>query len=995
MKFKSFSVVLFIASLVFSQFLFGEKIFFEAEDMTVVETQKWQVVEHFPGWYYGFPSKGKMLRGSFGGAAEARKKIAVNQDAEYRVFVRYLDIIPYRGPFKVSIIQDGKIKGEKIFDTESLRKTDEGKKKWGDGYGRFVWDSFDVQLEKGQVEIALTKAEPVGVAWVTRHIDLIVLTDEKGYEPVMADFMEQLYIKIKMGENHKYPCVIHTFGRRPQPPWYLPHANIYKTGLVYGHFTGYKPDKENPNFLRAGDETPWINITSFFDVMGDHQLELLAMQEYYTGIESSEFTVFLSNTPSDEGIFKSFKRSGKGAGMKLLIDLSKREKIISDLEGSIEAYEVAKKLDDVSGKRPEKFPVMTGCAINSSFYQPNTVQNEIYILSKLGFNSIGSYDPDYFEAGFTKYKGGCIYFHLAKKGCFADPDMDGIKNRVNSAGEDFLKKGLFNDNMVAWSQMDEPGSVSMEHIVRCNVCEVKFREFLRKMGIKPEFLGAKDYEEITPSDNPQDGKRYYYTVLYRNQVLADFFKIGTDLLKNFTPDPRTTANFAENLTYTGNMLRSGDDWFLILETGGLTFGWTEDWLNHSASYQLCGYRTDFLRAASKNRFGMYCIFRDPWDTQAKLASHIGHGAKAIHYYNYGPYYAGIDAHSRNFSLYPAVQKINYSIGSIEDYLIDASPSKSRIAILYSHTTDVWTIKQDSSVFGKERMGLWLILRHLGYPCEIITEKDVIEKRIKDYKAIFVVGSHLPSEVVSGLFEWTETGGLLYLGAGTAIYDRFNTQQNIDRFLGITRKDYNFISNPGREYLEFPGLKSADYVKLVDSTISETIEVLCGFQKMEGIKESETIATFSDRSPAIAIKTKGKGKIVISGLFPGIAYMKSAVIANRQKQKEQYMSDCPPSYPGIVRTTFAKILSGIDYKMPVYTDNYLVEANLLEGKKAKVITISNWSGKSVENLKLTINLPVKGKPFSTENPIKSVERGKNQATILMDLKGAFDFIVIPE
>lgn len=994
MKTKLIFAMMLITGAIFSQYLFAEKIFFEAEDMTVVETQKWKVTEHFSGWYYGFPSNGKMLCGSFRGPAEARKTIDVKNAGDYKVWVRYLDVLPYRGMFKVSIVQQGAIRAEKIFDNESLRSTDEGKKKWGNGFGQFVWDWFDVNLQAGPADIIITKVEPRGGAsWVTRHLDLIVLCDERDYQPVMADFTQQLYMKVKMGINHRYPCVIHIFGRRPQPPWFLRHANIYKTGLIYGSFTGYKPEGENLNFLKAGDQSPWINITSFFDVMGEHKMELMAMQEYYTGVESSEFTVFLSSTPSDEGIFKSFSRSGKGSGMMLIINLSKRDKIISDFEGSVQGYEIAKKLPDAGGKRPEKFPVMTGCAVNSLFYQPATLENEIYILSKMGFNSIRSYDPLYYKAGFTKYKGGAIYFHQAKNGCLADPQIDGIRRIVSSAGEKFLKEDLFKD-MITWSQMDEPGSVSMEHIIKCNVCTMKFREFLRKSGISPESFGVKGYEQILPSNNPEDGKRYYYTALYRNQVLADFFKIGTEILKNFTLDPKTTANFGEYLTYTGNMLHSGDDWFLIFDTDSLTYGWTEDWLNHATTYQLCGYRADFLRAAS-NRFGMYCIFRNPWDTQAKVASEIGHGAKAIYYYNYGPFYAGIDCPLPDYSLYSAVHKINHSIGSIEDYLMQASVQKSPVAILYSHTTDIWTLKQATSVFGKERMGLWLILRHLGYPVEIITEKNVIEKKINDYKAIFVVGSHIPVEVMENLFDWVGNGRVLYIDAGTGIYDRFNNPSNIDSYLGITREQFNFVTEPGNDYYGLPSLKTIDFVKFSDSTKTETIEIFCGIQKIKGISSFETIASFSDGNPAIAIKTKGRGKIIISGFFPGITYMRSAVVANRQKEKGSSLSNCPPSYPETIRMLFAKIISGIDYVPVVLINNYLVEANLLEGKKAKIITLSNWSGKPLKNLELIINQPIKEKPILTANTIKSIERKGEQTIIKMDITGAFDFIVLPQ
>lgn len=994
MKMRTFFIVMLIG-IIFSSYVFAEKIFFEAEDMSVVETQKWQVVEHFPGWYYGFPSKGKMLRGSIGGPAEARKTVKIEQAGQYRIWVRYLDILPYRGPFKISILQDGNLIAEKVFDMESLRNTDEGKKKWGDGFGQFVWDWLDANLQAAPADVVITKIEPRGGAsWVTRHIDLIVFCNEPGYQPVMSDFTEQLYLKVRMGKNHKYPCVIHIFGRRPQPPWFLPHSNIFKNGIVYGCYTGYKPGGENPNFLKAGDESPWINITSFFDVMGDHKMELMAMQEYYTGVESSEFTVFLSNKPSDDGIFKTFSRSGNGSGMLLLIDLSKREKIISDIEGSKQAFDIARNLPEVQGKRPEKFPVMTGCAIGSSFYQPATVDNEIYTLSKLGFNGIGGYDPLYYKAGFTKYKGGAGYFHLARNGCLADPIMDAIKNIVNSAGEKFLKEDLFKD-MVAWSQMDEPGSVSMDHIVRCDNCHIKFREFLQKSGVKPEFLGVNNFENVLPSDNPADGKLYYYTALYRNQVLADLFKIGTDLLKTFTPDPKTTANFGEYLTFTGNMLHSGDDWFLIFDTGALTFGWTEDWLNLGTSHQLCGYRADFLRAASKGRFGMYTIFRNPWDTQAKVASEIGHGAKAIYYYNYGPYYAGIDAHSNNYSLYPAVQKINHSIGSIENYLIDASVVKSKVALFYSHTTDIWTLKQSTSIYGKERMGLWLILRHLNYPTEIITEKDVVEKKIKDYRAIFVTGSHIPSEVMQTFLDWVSNGGILFLSCGSANYDRFNNPLNIESNTGISREQFNFISEPGNDYYGLPSLKSVDFVKLADSTEAETIEVVCGFQKMKGTHFSEVFAYFSDGSPAVIVKTKGRGKIIMSGFFPGIAYMRAAVMANRQRESSVFQSDCPPVYPANIREMFIKIISGINYNPPVVSSDYLVEANFLESKNAKIITISNWSGKPVENLKLTINQPLKTKPISTESSIKSVETKGKQTIIRVNLTGAFDFILIPE
>ncbi|MGC9066631.1 MAG: hypothetical protein ACP5JO_08445, partial [Candidatus Ratteibacteria bacterium] len=270
---------------------------------------------------------------------------------------------------------------------------------------------------------------------------------------------------------------------------------------------------------------------------------------------------------------------------------------------------------------------------------------------------------------------------------------------------------------------------------------------------------------------------------------------------------------------------------------------------------------------------------------------------------------------------------------------------------------------------------------------------VIERKINNYKGIFIVGSHIPGEVMKNLIEWARNGGILYVGAGTGIYDRFNNTSDIDSYLGVKREKFNFASEPGNDYYGLPGLKSLDSVKFTDDTITETVEVVCGFQKMKNVSPSETIAVFSDNSPAFAMKNSGKGKIVISGFFPGLAYMKSAVIANREKKQDVSMSDCPPEYPDRIRKIFEKIVAGIE--KPVSVSDYLVEANLLETKDAYIVTLSNWKGTRVENLKIELNRHVQGKPVSTENQIISYETKNRQKLINLNMQSAFDFIVIPK
>jgi len=103
---------------------------------------------------------------------------------------------------------------------------------------------------------------------------------------------------------------------------------------------------------------------------------------------------------------------------------------------------------------------------------------------------------------------------------------------------------------------------------------------------------------------------------------------------------------------------------------------------------------------------------------------------------------------------------------------------------------------------------------------------------------------------------------------------------------------------------------------------------------------------------------------------------------------------PPDFAPEYRDLFANLLKPIAYKPAVETDNYLVEANLLEGPKGKVITLSNWTGKPLQGVRVTLRTTAKiGKPFSSPNPIKAQSAKPGILQFTLDL-GPADFIVVP-
>lgn len=975
------------------------RIFFEAETMQS-DGKSWQIRDHFDYWYVGAPSGGKMLSG--GGAENttlgtAVKTVTVPAPGAYHLWVRYVDIGYYRGPFKVTIRQNGQAAGEKIFDSASLRATEEGAKKWGAGYGRFVWDQLAVTLAAGPAEIVLAKSDPISVTSITRLPDCFVLTDEAAYAPNVKEFFPPLYLKVRMSPRQQTPCTVHLTGILPRDPYNIGHYNIYKSGMIAQAYTGYDAKAGNANFFTAGSESPWINIASLLDIMGRNAVQLYAMQEYPKPLPAAEFSIVLSRTPSDEGIFKSFSRSGSGGGLLLVVDPLYADQARSDAEWSFANMKAARALPSAPGKRPATFPLITGCGIDTAFYQPATLENEIAAMSGLGMSGIGSYDDTFFRKGFRRFIPTPSFFYLTNNGCLNDPKIAAIRESILATAKPLVDKGVAG-YAITWMLVDEPGSVPLEHLASCAKCADAFRSYLQQRGLTPAAFGKADWTEITPvPDGKASPELYYYTALFRNQTLANFFSLASSILHEVVPGANTSANMSEELTFTGKGLEKGVDAFLFPENA-LNFGWTEDWLAYSGTFQLCGYRADFLRAAYRTRgFGMYCILRQPWDIKAKAVAEIGHGARALYFYNYGPDYAGgSDGLSRDYSLYLPMQQVNFAVGKVEDYLAGARVPPAKIGLLYSHTTDIWSLDYDHVNSSRESIGLYLLLRHLGYPVDFVTEDDIRNGRLQPYRMLFVTGSHLRRDAVQPLVDWARGGGRLYCGAGSLLSDEFNRPLQLDAQLGIAREPYRYLENAGRELYETPLLKVQETVDFR----GKTLEDVCGMQKCALPADARTLAAFADHAPALFTRPLGKGQLVYCGFFPGIAYMKSGVLekkardARMEKEHLTPPSYNPPSFAEGYRALLAAAMDGLGIVPVASTSHYLVEANALEGKKGLVIALSNWSGTRLQKVRVTVRTTRKiGKPSAVISGIHAVESKPGQVTVTLDLEAA-DFLVLP-
>lgn len=893
----------------------------EAENLKCVN-QAWVTRAHFTGWYGGRPSAGYHLAGYNDVQGEAFGTMKSLQAGKHRLWIRYLDLLQSRGKsgFKVTLRQNGKMVGQKVFDKVSMRTTPEGKKHWNVGWAQFVWDSMEFDLlQSGDFDIKVEKLYPKKVtASGGRHLDVFIVTSDLNYVPRITD-LYPCYVRIKMLPEQITPVAIHVFGRRSMefPAWFTPHLNINRKGIFEG------PDKGAGNMrtehLRAGDVSPWIEISHYLSYNGSDQLTFYTLESYFKPRPTSAaFELQFSKAPSEDGIQAVFQRKGKGCGMLIEVNLA-NGMICSEEQESRKSLEYAQNTPEISGKVPLHFPFATGFGLNPQISDSRTVTKEIQALRLIGINTIAGMMEMGHEMRIPFYRGTNMYFHQMKNKCLQQPDLAKIESSMKNYAEKLKKNGLaactYQLNM-----MDEP-NIHMNHIEKCIFCQRHFSDYLKQENI---VLSGE------PTTNPADGARYYWSMRYRNHIMTEALRKGTLAAQKYMPQLPTTANFATDLVYSGNAVKDGCDWFEILNSGALTYGWGEDWANATRTYQVNGYYTDVLRAACRVRgvpFGMYNILeRDPWEIQAKAFLLIGHGAKSIHFFNYGPSYSGSsDAQSHRSGIYGAIKGITVPSGAVEDILLKSKNARGDAAQLLSTTGDIWNLTKDN-VFGKERIYLNLLLRHCNFRLDTLNE-DALADELNHYTVLFVNDSHLKQSQVALLVQWIKDGGTLYLGAGALRFNENNNPLGLDQLLNLQRCEFILSQNPGRAQYEMPRLKK--------------LGEYAGMPLSSGVQE-----------PMYQIVKYGKGQIIIIGFFPGISY-----IGNAHPIKG--MSYSILNFPQAHRF-FIKSLP-FPVRPRLTTDNYRVEANLLESPVADLIVLSNWTGKE-NTVKVT---------FGTEEKYKSI------------------------
>jgi hypothetical protein len=865
-------------TFVLAQSMRGETIFVEAESMQTT-SDGWKATDNDQTRR---ASRVKTMWGADGATdGVAKKSLKITEAGKYRVWVRYMQVATWRGPFQVAVSDGETTIAAKVFDNEVIA----GVADW-----EYTWQSFDALLLEGNVTLSLVKEAKKNCVGYVRHVDCLLLTNDENLIPDHLSHGPQTLMRITLGEGLVKPVYLHLFVDHYRDPWYT-HFAIGQDGL---HSALAPPGGQ---MLNPGQPTPWCNLTP--TVYQDSGAALHFSLRHSYDEKANQFRAKLefgrTSALATERVevIKSFDVEAAPNGLVIIAppDLDSQANIDLLKRDSEFAEQVGRQADafpwPTYGKRPTRIPFLVTASI-SGYELPvdaAVTAREQKTLDNFGFNG-----------GSERVLHGL--WHMTGDS-YCQPDIEAMQEHVKNDVEHFRKSGRKLDDIAAVMLMDEPIGQTAAFAAQNEPYRRKFREWLTHRELTPKELLVSNWEAVRPvaeSERDLFPALHYFTQLFRTRALGDFMVTQQKLIEEaYGRSFPTLVNFSDGAVYHANFCSQGIDYFELLDADNQNAIWGEDWANNSSTYQCGAFNVALMQAAARNReqtIGHYLIAhagRTSWDIKTKATSETARGVRLWQNFSYGPNWGSHEGgpawkshlwHHRP-ELWTANAEISREIGAVEDWLLTAKPAEAEVAIVYSSSSDIWTM-QSNLAFGFDRMHTWLALTHAQIPLDILPEREI--DRLDRYKVCYLSGPNLTRTAAAKLREWVAAGGSLWLTAGAAQRDEFNRPLDLlGDLLAVERGEVTSMEpymNSGK-FLCY--LKAQDVVTWGD----QQLEVLSVKQSIKIPRDdnSQVLATFNDGNPAVVSSPAGKGRVFTLGFLPALSYIKSALIARKPLEQK--------------------------------------------------------------------------------------------------------------
>lgn len=871
--------------------------------------------------------------------ASATKEIEVPADGTYKVWAKYecppffnyafgIKIEPLDGKGAAVFDQKyGLLDSAKHYCfTKDLRK---GSLYWNWGMDHDAAEGYEAKLRKGKYRVTLYKTknpEPAGA----RSVDTILITSDLS--PISSPRMDRyplldelrranhVYFRFRNPAgspapvkvawnhwNHRYPDFYQPFYRELVKFYDEKGARLPDPKVLNGDW---------PELVAPGKAGPWydLGVTMNTESTSPYTFRALAEGAAPT-TPSAPLEMDIALEPSDSKILKSFKLE-KGEDMLCVLvqpDLYREEGVERTKKMSEIYREITKDLNEEKrlGPIPKKMKLFGGTGAPTFPFVTSEIPIRMEFRQALGLNTFeGVQEPEFTRGilewsrknGNTVIERSMAYHHST------DPKLI-LEARKKDGQAEYFHYLSYGDE-IGLPPVDVNDAKKVE----------AFREYLRKAGETPEKLGFASWDQVKPmagfssavavqigvlpKEKEQGGaselakfkRLYWHSCLFtQEQGIESFAGKTAELRAGLGDQVHSSANLGGMHPFYWMHQASFIESF---KHKAMTLAWSEDYTYcmPEATRLVADFETAYLRKGASyhnNRMMFYCMPHWPGITPEALIQNAviewGQNVKDLDFFgacpdiwsteNYVAYRGGLPT-------WKAIRTISGMAGLVEDHLVDATTEPAPIAMLLSESSDVWEVEGQgqgavnpgtvaTNVSQEERKAIWYALRNAGYRVDFVTEEDVADGLLKNYKALYICGQNLQRKCAPKIKEWVQTGGAVFGTAGAARKDEFDEPfTDLDEMFGRGKAiSYQRYKGPLRARLELLFEKPLDSVKL---TSGEKLKALCSREEFEAAKDAKILATFEKGGPALIEKTSGKGRAYYTGMLPGQAYIQAGL-----------------------------------------------------------------------------------------------------------------------
>src|SRR5260370_1220230 len=187
-----------------------------------------------------------------------------------------------------------------------------------------------------------------------------------------------------------------------------------------------------------------------------------------------------------------------------------------------------------------------------------------------------------------------------------------------------------------------------------------------------------------------------------------------------------------------------------------------------------GFQAAMVRSGSRGEQPIIAWITpsDATNLALKTSSALAQGAKHFFYWTYGPTATSTENYWSDLrGEYDGIVRMTRHLASAEHIIAPGVPRKTRVALLYSISADLW--QPWGYIHMLERRATYLALVHDHYLVDMLTEEDVAAGRLADYDVLYTVDPNISTRATTAIEEWVRDGGYVYGACGAGSRDEFN------------------------------------------------------------------------------------------------------------------------------------------------------------------------------------------------------------------------------